>query len=267
MRLLYFGNNWVGWKVAEWLHKQCEAGEPPDEIVGLVLHPEDKRRYGDEIIRSLSIDPANIFEGSRLRESEVIEAIQALHPDLGISILFGYILRAELLRVLPAGCINLHPSLLPYNRGAYPNVWSIIDGTPSGVTLHYIDEGVDTGDIIAQRQVEVEPVDTGQSLYQKLEQTCVDLFQDTWPHFRAGEGVHKSQSNEEGTSHRVRDAEKIDEIDLDRSYTAKELIDLLRARTFPPHHGAYFRHGDRKVYLRLQLYYEGEENGLKADNA
>lgn len=246
----------VGWKIADWLQQQCKANG--DEIVGLVLHPTEKRRYGVEIIHSLSIDPAQVIDGSRLREPETIEAIKALQPDLGISILFGYILRAELLHVLPKGCINLHPSLLPYNRGAYPNVWSIIDRTPSGVTLHYIDEGVDTGDIIAQRQVEVEPVDTGKSLYQKLEQTCIDLFQDAWPGFRAGEIAHQSQSSDAGTSHRVRDTEKVDEIDLDRSYTARELIDILRARTFPPYHGAYFRDGDRKVYMRLQLYYEDD---------
>jgi len=52
--------------------------------------------------------------------------------------------------------------------------------------------------------------------------------------------------------------ERIDEIDLDRTYTARELIDIVRARTFPPHRGAYFRVGQRKVYLRLQLFYEND---------
>jgi methionyl-tRNA formyltransferase len=66
------------------------------------------------------------------------------------------------------------------------------------------------------------------------------------------------QSSGTGTFHHSRDVETIDEIQLDRNYTARELINILRARTFPPHPGAYFLDGGRKVYLRLQLLYEDE---------
>ena len=90
--------------------------------------------------------------------------------------MFGYILRPNFLRLIPRGCVNVHPALLPYNRGAYPNVWSIVDGSPAGVTIHFVDEGIDTGDIIAQAQVVIEPVDTGESLYRKLERGAVALF-------------------------------------------------------------------------------------------
>ncbi len=64
------------------------------------------------------------------------------------------------------------------------------------------------------------------------------------------------QEYSKGTFHRVKDVEAIDEIELERLYTARTLIDLLRARTFPPHHGAYFRHDGRKIYLRLELIYD-----------
>ena len=76
----------------------------------------------------------------KLKEPKVLEAIDALQPDIGLSILFDYILRSEFLELCPLGVVNLHPSYLPYNRGQYPNVWSIMDGTPAGVTLHYIDD-------------------------------------------------------------------------------------------------------------------------------
>jgi len=77
VRILFFGNNLTGWKVAEWLHNQGET------IAGVVLHPPDKRNYGDEIIHSTGIDPACIFDGTRLREPEVVEALRALKPDIG----------------------------------------------------------------------------------------------------------------------------------------------------------------------------------------
>lgn len=250
MRILFLGNNWVGWQVVHWLKEQDE------EIVGLVIHPPERRKYGEEIITSAGVDPSYIFDGSLLRDPDVIEAIRILKPELGISALFGYILRRDFLELMSAGCVNVHPAFLPYNRGVYPNVWSIIEGTPAGVTIHHIDEGVDTGDIIAQRQVLVEPVDTGESLYHKLEQAAIDLFKETWPLIRSGKAPRIQQNKQEGTYHRASDVERVDIIKLDRTYTARELIDTIRARTLLPYPGTYFCHEGRKVYLRLQLLYE-----------
>jgi methionyl-tRNA formyltransferase len=247
MRILLLANNWVGWRIVQHLKENNE------EIVGLVVHPSGKRKYGDEIIEVAKLDSACIFQGDQLRRPDVIQSIRQKKPDIGISALFGYILRRELLDSCPAGCINIHSALLPYNRGAFPNVWSIVEGTPAGVTIHYIDEGIDTGDIISQQEVVVEPTDTGATLYRKLQETAVVLFEATWPLIRSGRAPRIAQSKSNGTYHRVRDTDSIDEIDVGRTYKGRELIDIIRARTFPPYPGAYMRLGDRKVYLRLQL--------------
>lgn len=260
MRILFLGNNWVAWKIAELLQG---VGE---EVVGLVLHPPARRRYGTEIINSVGVDGSRIFDGSQLHRPDVLEAIKGLKPEIGISALFGYILRKNFLELMPAGCVNIHPAWLPYNRGAYPNVWSIVEKTPAGVTLHYIDEGVDTGDIIAQKQVAVDVVDTGGTLYRKLELAAVDLFQETWPLIVSGRAPRISQHKTGGTFHFVRDVEDIERIDLDRTYTARELIDILRARTFPPYTGSYFYHEGQKIYLRLQLFYEEEPKNYNKVN-
>ena len=173
--------------------------------------------------------------------------------------MFGYLLKPEFLDRFPRGCINVHPGMLPYNRGAYPNVWSIIEGTPSGVTVHYIDEGIDTGDVISQREVPAGPTDTGESLYRRLEIAAVSLFADTWPEIAAGNAPRTPQSGDgPGTEHRVRDVETLDEIDLDAEYKAGKLIDVLRARTFPPYSGAYFMDNGEKIYMCLHLHREGE---------
>ena len=257
MRILLLANNWVGWQVGQWLQEQGES------IVGLVVHPPQKRKFGDGIINIARVSAAHVFDGSTLRQPDVLKAIEALHPDIGLSVFFGYILRPKFLDLFPSGVVNLHPAYLPYNRGAYPNVWSIVEGTPAGVTLHYIDPGVDTGDIVARRRVLPEPTDTGETLYRRLEKACVDLFKETWPSIRSGQAPRIPQSRDEGTYHHSSDVEQVDHIDLDREYTARELIDIIRARTFPPYPGAYFTHEGRKVYMRLQLMYgewkEGNE--------
>lgn len=247
MRVLFLGNNRVGWELAGWLRSQGE------EIVGLIAHPEGRRRFGDELIRAADLPADRVFDGSRLREPGVLVDIAALQAEIGVSAFFGYIVGPDFLELVPAGCVNVHPALLPYNRGAYPNVWSIVDRTPAGATVHYIDAGIDTGDIVAQREIRVEPVDTGETLYRRLERTCVELFQEVWPAIRSRRATRHPQAAGEGTFHQTRDVEAIDRIDLDARVTAGRLIDILRARTFPPHPGAYFVNQGRRVYLRVEL--------------
>lgn len=252
MKVLLLANNWAGWKIADGLRRQ------KDEIVGLVLPPTNQQKYGEEIRRCVKLDPDRIFDGSRLEEDKTLKAIRDLRPEIGLSVFFSHILKPKFLQILPAGCLNVHTALLPYNRGAYPNVWSIVEKTPAGASIHYIDEGIDTGDIVSQRPVPGERVDTGKSLYHKLERAAVKLFEETWPLVRSGKISRKPQVKEDGTFHQVRDVKKIDAIDLDSRYTARELIDILRARTFPPYPGAYFSENGRKIYLRLQLLYENQ---------
>ena len=240
----------------DWLAGRSEP------IAGLVMHPPAKRQYGEEIIASSGLGYPQIIDGSQLHSPEVVESVSNLGADLAVSVMFDYILRPEFIRLFPRGVINLHPAYLPFNRGAYPNVWSIVEQTPAGVTLHYIDSGVDTGDIISQRRVEIKPVDTGLSLYRRLEKACVELFIEAWPGISQGNAPRRAQTGTEGTYHRAKDVARIDEINLDRSYTARELIDVIRARTFPPHTGAYFLENGRKVYIRTELSYEED---LEAD--
>ncbi|HET6279927.1 MAG TPA: formyltransferase family protein, partial [Polyangia bacterium] len=144
MRIVALANNRLGWQVLTWLSAQDDV-----QIVGLVLHPEAKRRFGQEIADAARVPSDAVFSGDALRQPAVLKQIAALGADLALSVLFDHILTGDFLGLFPRGVVNLHPALLPYNRGQYPNVWSIIEGTPSGTTLHYIDEGIDTGAIIA----------------------------------------------------------------------------------------------------------------------
>src|ERR1700730_6506436 len=203
MRVLFFGNNWAGWKVAAWMRQRGE------NLVGVVLHPPERRTFGKEIIDSAGVAPESVFNAAQLNNPDVFAMIRECKPDIGISVFFGYILRPDYLRLFPKGCINIHPALLPFNRGAHPNVWSIVDRTPAGVTIHYLDEGIDTGDIIAQRPVSLEPTDTGETLYRKLEKVSVELFMEQWPTIATESANSHCQVRESGTFHRLRDLQSI----------------------------------------------------------
>ncbi|HUO13948.1 MAG TPA: formyltransferase family protein [Verrucomicrobiae bacterium] len=259
MRIFFLGNNWLGWQVLKWLR----SGD--DEIVGLALHPEAKSKCGKEIYSEIDGTNCVVVDGSRLRDPEILEQIAGLRAEFAVSILFGYILSAEFIELFPSGCINLHPALLPYNRGAFPNVWSIVKKEPAGVTLHYVDRGIDTGDIIAQKEIAVDVTDTGGTLYRKLEQEGLELFKQHWPAIRAGTCSHISQPLNAGSFHRAQDVAQIDEIDLKKSYVAEDLINIIRARTFSPYTGAYFLHGGRKIYLRLALSDDPNEEKFEGE--
>lgn len=260
LRILYLANNWLGLEVLRWLKMERE------DIVALVIHSQEKQKYGGEIVAESGVEEERIFLGSDLKQDAILEVIRSIRPDIGISVLFDHILDDDFLSIFPNGCLNLHPAYLPYNRGQYPNVWSIVEDTPAGVTLHYIDAGIDTGDIIAQQAVAVEPIDTGETLYRKLEVASVDLFRNTWPKIKARRAPRIRQEGHAGTYHRKRDVESIDSIDLDQKYVARDLINLLRARTYPPFKGAYFEQNGKRVYLRVQLYYDEPPGSEKLED-
>jgi methionyl-tRNA formyltransferase len=239
-------NNRAGLDALQWL---VARGSPP---AGLVVHPAGRARHRDEIVSVSGLDTEDIIEGPAVGTAAGLAWLEQRAPEWIISVYFGYLLAPPALRVPSIGALNLHPALLPYNRGAHPNVWSLIEGTPAGVTLHWVDEGVDTGDIAAQREVQVLATDTAATLYQRLEDAALALFRECWPAIVAGT-ITRTPQPSGGTVHGVRDIEQLDRIDPARSYRADELINILRARTFPPYDGAYLDLGDRRVYLRIEL--------------
>jgi len=247
MRIFYLGNNLLGLRVLEFLKKQKE------KICGLAVHLSEKAKYVNEIINCSRLEKSKIISGDRINGPETVKKIERLKPDIILSICFGYILKPEIIRVPPLGVINLHSAYLPCNRGANPNVWSIVNATPAGVSLHYIDAGIDTGDIIAQEQVPVDWLDTARTLYEKLEKEAFKLFQQSWPDIKSGKIKIRKQVGK-GSFHRLKDLERIDRIDLGKKYKAKDLINILRSRTFPPYNGAYIEVNGRRIYLRLELY-------------
>lgn len=124
-----------------------------------------------------------------------------------ISYGYRYIIKKEVLDLLPGKVINLHISYLPWNKGADPNFWSIIDNTPKGVTIHLIDPGLDTGSILLQELVEITEEDTLRSSYQKLQNCIQDLFRINWERLKKME-IPPIKQQEKGSYHRSKDKQK-----------------------------------------------------------
>jgi len=143
---------------------------------------------------------------------EKITVDYIIENDFNFLISYGYrfILRKEILDLFPSSAINMHISFLPYNRGADPNFWSLIEGTPKGVSIHYLDEGVDTGDIIVQKEVSFDLYDkeTLASSYQKLQVEIQNLFFEHWDLIK-NQKCDRTPQFGTGTAHRVKDKEHL----------------------------------------------------------
>jgi methionyl-tRNA formyltransferase len=250
MRIAFLGNNRIAVDILRHLIRRKE------HIVAVVVHPpwDANPKWRREILRMARSLHCVVVQGQNINHKKVLKTLRRLEPDVALLMNFGYIVQSPFIRLFPAGAINLHTSYLPYHRGQYPNVWSIVEKSPAGISLHQVDAGVDTGPILARCLVPVQITDTGKTLFEKLEVGPIDFFKQVWPLIRQGKIKAKPQRARSGCSHRSRDVEQLDLIDLNKKYRAGDLINILRARTCPPHDGAYFIDGDRRVYMRLDLY-------------
>ncbi len=109
------------------------------------------------------------------------EDILTYSPSLIISYNYRYIISRKIIELMNGNIINLHISFLPWNRGANPNFWSFVEKTPKGVTIHKIDEGLDTGPIILQKEIEIDDrKNTFRSSYEVLHSIIQELFRKNY---------------------------------------------------------------------------------------
>jgi methionyl-tRNA formyltransferase len=195
-----------------------------------------------------------------LTDADQLDLIADLAPDVVVSVGFDHLVPESVLAVPDGGCLNLHPAYLPYNRGKSPNVWSIVEDTPAGVTLHYMDGTFDTGDVIARRRVETTFADTGRDLHRRLEDAGFDLFTDVWPDVETGTAVAEPQDPDAGTSHTTADFRELCTLDPDETVRVRELLDRLRALTFPPFDNAHLTVDGERYYVDLDVRREGERD-------
>lgn len=212
---------------------------------------------GEEVYEWLN-GKENVEVKALLTEKDQLSLIEELEPDVVVSSGFEHMVPDDIIKVPEKGIVNLHPSFLPYNRGSHPYIWPIIEDTPAGVSIHYMNDGIDEGPVIAKKEVRVEPEDTGKTLHERLMFEMVELFKDNWEEVRKGvEG--REQDLNRGSTHRKEDLDEASKIRLEEEMKAAELIDRLRALSYPPHKTAYFERNGEKFYLNLEI--ERTENG------
>jgi methionyl-tRNA formyltransferase len=177
MRVVFIGTGEIG---VPTLQALMQSGE--HQVIGVVTQPDkpvgrQQRIEPPPIKRALIGTKMSILQPERIRDRQSIEEIRALVPDAIVVMAYGQILPRAILEIPAAGCLNLHASLLPRWRGAAPIQATIAAGDrETGITVMYMDEGLDTGDILLQRKIEILPTDTGESLHDRLAQIAPEAL-------------------------------------------------------------------------------------------
>tara|TARA_B110000495_G_C22921918_1_gene538613 strand:+ start:223 stop:987 length:765 start_codon:yes stop_codon:yes gene_type:complete len=243
--IILFANKKTGLDICEFLVSQ-------NENISRLYISNFEDDYAKKIISASKLPKEKIFHADIIKEKNHLDTLKTLDVDFMITVYWPFLLSPEIFKISKNGCINFHPSLLPINRGWFPHVHSILDGSPSGVTLHLIDENADTGPILAQKEVPLEFIDTSKTIYEKLQKEIVLLFKENWIKIRNNDILPIPQDESKSIYHKKSETDELDQINLE-SLSAKELINILRARTFGNKGFAYVTVNNEKIYLNLRL--------------
>ena len=210
------------------------------EIAGVITQPDRPRGRGQKVsfspvkVAALAANVA-VHQPEKIRAAETVALLQTLSPDCVVIIAYGQIIPARLLPIPKLGWINLHASLLPKYRGAAPINWAIVNGeTRTGVTTMRIDAGMDTGEMLLRREIEIGTKETAPELASRLSESGAPLMAETLRGLAAGIIVPISQNDAEASYAPML---KKEDGRIDWQQPAIEIYN--RMRGFAPWPGAY----------------------------
>lgn len=162
-----------------------------------------------------------------IQDKITLEEVLTIAPDLIVSFGYRHIVRKPILDAFHNKIINLHISMLPWNKGADPNFWSWYDQTPKGVTIHFMDEGLDTGEILFQKEVNFDGSETLASSYELLQKEMIKLFEENLQNILNLKFAPIAQVPGAGSVHKSVDKEKIfSDLALGWNTACSEIEDL-----------------------------------------
>ncbi len=237
-------------------------------IIGVVTNPDKPKGRGMKLqfsdVKKYAIEKnLKIFQPQKIKNNtEFIEQIKNLEPDIICVVAYGKILPKEILEIPKLGCINVHGSLLPKYRGAAPIQWAILNGeTTTGVTTMYMDEGMDTGDIILKKEIKIDENETTGELWQKLAKMGGELLVETLKQIESGSAPREKQGNNYTMAPML--SKEIAKINWEEK-TAEEIKNLVRGLN--PIMGAYsYLKGKKIKFWQVAIATEEEINAENLD--
>ena len=251
MRVLFIGTGEIGVPVLRSLLKSNEH-----ELVGVVTQPDKpvgraQRIEAPPIKAALGESKAPILQPARIKKEEAVAEIRALAPDVIVVMAYGQILPRSVLEIPRIACLNLHASLLPRHRGAAPIQAAIVAGdSESGISVMYMDEGLDTGDVLLQRPLEIAADETGGSLHDRLAAIAPGALHEALAQLQAGTAARIPQDSSAATY-----APKLEREHGRIDWQESAVLIERKIRAFNPWPGAFaVLRDDRERERKLKIY-------------
>lgn len=216
----------------EFATKSLEYLNEHHNVVAVVSQPDKPKGRGKKLVNTpvkqfaLDNNIQKIYQPEKIKDKEFVEILKELNADLFVVVAYGQILSQEVLDIPKYGCINVHGSLLPKYRGAGPIQWSIINGEEkTGITIMYMERGLDCGDMIIKKEIPIEKDDTYETLHNKMMPIGADALIEAIELIERGEVNAEVQDNNLSTYAPMISKEMGH---IDWSKTSKDIVNLIR---------------------------------------
>lgn len=236
------------------------------DVVAVVTQPDKPKGRGNKMsappVKEYALEKGiDVLQPEKIKTGEFVEKIRSYNPDLLVTAAYGKILSKELLDVPALGCINVHGSLLSAYRGAAPIHWAVINGEKkTGITTMFTDVGLDTGDMLLKKELEIEPDMTVGELHDKMAVLGAEVLKETLQKLSAG-ALERIPQDNGLSSYAPIMTKELGCIDWNK--TAAEIHNLVRGTD--PWPGAYtFYRGSRMRIWKTSpasSKYDGKSNG------
>ncbi len=244
--MIFFVHDDVGYKIIKFI-----LSNYPEDIK-IIFYKKINKNFQKELKNKLP--NAKYLLWKNKNEKKFINLIKSLNCKLIFLLWWPNIISLKLIQSTTNGCINIHPGYLPFFKGKDPNFWSILFNGPFGVSIHYVNKFIDSGPIIFREKINNFEYDkNAKDLYNISKIQIINLFKRKYKFLRNTKKKLKTIKNISTNINYRKDMVKKSRIDLKKKYTAEYLINLMRAKTFPPHNGVIFRKNKKKFQVRVHI--------------
>ena len=230
INVIIMGKNDLGVGCAEIL-----TADPDINILGIVGHEGDSDQDGwQKSLIKFAVDrDIRYVTPKKIDRETLVDLAGGAELDYLFSFQYEKIIKPPVLSYPSLGCINTHFSLLPRNRGMYTIAWALIEGDEeTGVTIHYMDEGIDTGDIIGERSFRIRDEYNAQDIYEKCNIEGIKLLRDLLPALKTKEYLGKPQDNRKATYH-SKDSLDFENTGVNWNGNGRKVFNRIRQMIFP----------------------------------
>ena len=239
-KIILFADSVAGYEITKFIFNNY-----PDDIFYIVVTSESNEIYTFAKSNHLSVV---VFQSE-----EYEKLIFKAEFDTGFLLWWPTIIKQEVIVKAEEGFINTHPSYMPNARGKNYNFWTLIEECPYGVSIHYVNKDIDAGDILLQKKIEYDWTDNGETMFYKARHEMINLFKEFYIQYKNNKLNSIPQNLNLGSFHYEYEMEKKSLLKLSEDYNLRNLLNILRARTFNGNPSCYFQDEDTKKTYEIRI--------------